>query len=230
MPHRNVQTGKASKHATKEFYLKQPIYRSALAAALSLAALSAHAADANDKNVHFLLKAGLTGGGDTITTIEYTDGTSDSIKAGGLVQLGGGVSWQSPELPVAVQLTANYQVTDSRAAKNGSAKFSRFPIEATVYYTGVQQWRFGAGVRSDLSPEYSGHIDGVYSESMKFKNATGAIVEAGYSFAPRQWVNVRYVSEKLKATSYTNNGMSFNTNNLGKVDGSHFGVFYQFEF
>ena len=40
-------------------------------------------AQAQERNVRGVLGLGLTGGGDTLATVVYTDGSTDSIKSGG---------------------------------------------------------------------------------------------------------------------------------------------------
>lgn len=203
------------------------ICRTLVIAVLALVAASAHAADpmasgSNNPGFHPVLGMDLTFGGDTISTQSYTDGSSSSTRAGGVVQLGGGVAWNSADMPISAQFTINYHV-DNKSASNGTIKFERFPIEGLVFYTGVPNWRFGGGVRFVQSPKFS---DSYLGNSADFKNAIGGVVEAGYSFGPGSWVTLRYVSEKYEQTTY--NGTSLNGSN--KIDGSHFGVGYQYEF
>ena len=206
------------------------ILRRIAAVALTFAASSAFAQNTGS-NTHFVVVAGLTGGGDTIATANFTNGDSENINAGALLQFGAGLIWEVPNSPVAIQVTANFHVSDSSSADNGSLKFSRFPLEAIAYYTDVPQWRFGVGMRATQSPVYKGRVKGSPSESLDFKDAVGTILEAGYSFSPRAWVNVRYVSEKFQPTTYTLGGSSVNfTSDAKKVDGSHFGVSFLYQF
>lgn len=186
-------------------------------------------AAANDAGVHFILSGGLTAGGDTIVTANYTNGRSDNIKGGGLVQLGGGVLWQAANMPLAASFTVNYHV-DNASASNGEARFDRMPLEAIVYYTGVAKWRFGAGVRSVQSAKAIYEVNGA-KETLKFKDATGTLVEAGYGLTPNAWINVRYVSEKYKPSSFTSvSGQTSTIVNPVSVDGSHVGVNFLYQF
>ncbi len=61
------------------------IVTAALAAA-ALAPTLAHAGLESDNPIHPLVGIALTGGGDKLSRIEYTNGTSQSVTAGGLVQ------------------------------------------------------------------------------------------------------------------------------------------------
>lgn len=194
--------------------------RVALGAALA-SPLMAQAA-ANDPGLHVVLSAGLTTGGDTILTAYYDDGDSTNVKAGALVHFGGGVLWQAPDLPLATSLTINYHA-DNASARNGEAKFSRIPIEAIAYYTGVPRWRFGAGVRVVQSPEAKYDV-GATKETLKFDNASGALVEVGYALAPDAWLNLRYVSEKYQPSSFRSGGQTYDLRNADAIDGSHFGL------
>ena len=106
-----------------------------------------------------LFDLGITAGGDKLATVTFTDGTSTSIRAGGLVQLGAGLLWQPAGGPIAVQTTFNYHVDDVNAS-NGSLRFSRYPLEVLDFYTGVPRWRFGAGPRFVFSPRLKVDVPG----------------------------------------------------------------------
>lgn len=190
--------------------------------------LLAHAS-ASDAGLHFILTGGLTAGGDTMVRLNYTDGTSENVKAGRLLQVGGGVLWQAATMPVAASFTVNYHI-DNASAKNGKGQFERTPLEALLYYTGVEKWRFGAGLRAVQSAKATYKVDGD-EETLRFKDTTGAIIEAGYGITPKAWINVRYVSEKYKASTYTAiNGQTYRISDSVKYDGSHIGVNFLYQF
>lgn len=195
---------------------------------ISLASPLAAQAAANDPGLHFMLSTGLTGKGDTIYTVDYTNGDSHKIRAGSLIQLGTGLVWQSATLPLAAAFTANYHF-DRANGWNGSVKFERVPLEAIAYYTGLPRWRFGGGVRFVQSPryEYDVNDDDV---QLKFKDTAGAVLEAGYNITPNMWINLRLVSEKYKPTSVRINGVTSSVGDIGSYDGSHAGVNVVFQF
>jgi hypothetical protein len=195
------------------------------AAALSSLALSAHA-DEPQTGTHFILTAGLTGGGDKVATVQYTNGNSSTLHAGGLVQIGAGVLWQF-EAPVALALTANYHVDDA-TAKNGDATFDRIPLEAIAYYTGENHWRFGGGVRFVQSPKYKAHVDGQSDDSIEFKDTVGAVAEIGYGFNEHAWLNLRLVSENYQVNSVTSGGRTYSAS--GSINGSHIGINFLYQF
>ncbi|WP_148415288.1 hypothetical protein [Noviherbaspirillum massiliense] len=188
----------------------------------------AHAADPNP-GVHFILTGGLTDGGDTILTARYRNGYSDNIKSGGLVQLGAGVLVQMKDVPLATSFTVNYHVDDA-SARNGSLRFERVPLELLAFYTGVERWRFGGGVRFVQSPKATSDVDDE-KETLKFKNTTGAVLEAGFGITPSAWINVRYVSEKYRPKRFTAaNGVTTDVSGEPSIDGSHFGVNFLYQF
>jgi hypothetical protein len=222
------RTGTEYQSTTTGVVMHKSVQQAFAGALLSTLALSAQA-DQLSGGLHPVLSFGITGGGDTIATTKYSNGTSQDIKAGGLVQFGGGVLWQATDVPLATQFTVNYHVDDTTAS-NGSATFDRVPIELSLFYTGVDKWRFGGGVRFVQSPKYKGHIDNVSDKSLNFKNTTGALIEAGYGFTPHMWLSLRFVSEKYQPTTYTNNGVTTDVSNTSSYDGSHIGLNFMYAF
>jgi hypothetical protein len=188
-----------------------------LGAALAIGtAFSAHAADAGTP-FHFLLGIGLTYGGDTLVTVPFTDGTTDNVKAGGLLQVYGGGEYRIND-QFAVQATLGYHVSDTRAASNGSVRFTRVPVDLLALYSVTDKVRLGAGAQFVSGPELKG--SGVASNvSQKYDSTTGAIVEGEYLFSPHVGLKLRYVSEKFTPS-----------NGGAKVDGSHAGLMFNYYF
>ena len=105
----------------------------------------------------------------------------------------------------AAVFSVNYHVSDS-SCSNCDIRFDRTPLELLAYYTGMEKWRISGGVRFVQSPKYRQQINNGYTDSIDFENTTGAVIEVGYGFTPKIWMNVRYVSEKYKPTSVTTSG------------------------
>ncbi|HEY9028402.1 MAG TPA: outer membrane beta-barrel protein [Burkholderiaceae bacterium] len=181
-------------------------------------AFGAHAADAGaPAPFKFLLGAGLTFGGDTLITVPFTDGSHDDIKAGGLVQLYGGGEYQFND-KFALQATVGYHVNDTRAASNGSVRFTRIPVDVLGLYSITDKVRLGAGAQfvSGAELKGSGAADNV---SQKYDSTVGAIVEGEYLFTPHLGLKLRYVAEKYKPRDGGE-----------KIDGSHGGVLFSYYF
>jgi hypothetical protein len=197
----------------------------AVAAFIASIAASGVQAQSNQSNGSFSVRgvvgAGITFGGDKLTEIQTVntntgDTSSQSVTAGGLLQLKGGVEVQfAPAW--ALQTTIGFHVHDT-SISNGSAKFQRFPLEAIVFYQATPQFRFGAGLRKALSPKYS-ESGAVGNLSVDLNSQVGVVLEGEYLFTPKLGVSVRGVSEKY--------GVSGNS---GAINGSHGGVGFNFYF
>lgn len=176
-----------------EIYLKKLFSQLTLALVATLS--SAGAALAADA-IRVVGTAGATYGGDDWQVATSSSGTPLVIRGGRGYTVGAGVSWQSAAYPVMATLVANYHV-DPSAGRNTSAKFKRAPIDAMVYYTGLETLRFGVGLSYIVAPTVKATVDG-QSETIKFKNALGQSFEIGYELAPDLWTNLRLSSEKFK--------------------------------
>jgi hypothetical protein len=175
------------------------------AAAISVAAAAAAPASAqspavDDRNFYFALFGGVTGGGDRIAEVNYSNGDRESIRAGGLVHLAAGVVWQSPQLPLSVQATVGWHA-DSISARNGDVTFYRWPIEVLGYWHGVPNWRLGGGARFVNGAKLESDVNG-FSDTVSFKDTTGFVIEAGYRLGLRGWINLRYIDESYEAESF----------------------------
>lgn len=162
------------------------------------------------KPLRFLLGAGLTFGGDTLVTASYTNGSSDSITAGGFVMIYGGLDYRLDDA-ISFQGTLGYHV-DTITAQNGDVTFSRIPLELLAYYQLNDAFRFGGGARIVNSPELkgsgiAGNINGT------FDNTVGLVIEGEYMMHRTFGIKLRHVSEHYQPSG-----------SPVSVDGSHFGV------
>ncbi|HEX5126848.1 MAG TPA: hypothetical protein VFW00_08910 [Rhodocyclaceae bacterium] len=199
-----------------------------LAGAATIAMATSSASATEPSGLKFVATGGLTYGGDTIVDVHYTNGNHQTLKGGGLVELGGGLQWKASDAPIALQLTGNYHF-DSATARNGQAYFERWPIEGMAYYQPDGRWHAGLGVRYAIAPKARMQIDGGSDQTVEFKNAFGGIAEVGYRFGNSIWVNARYVGEDYTPKSATSNTSTY-TINTNKASGAHFGVNVVFGF
>lgn len=188
-----------------------------LGAALAIGtAFSAQAADATSP-FKFLLGAGLTYGGDNLVTVQFTDGSTDKVRAGGLALLYGGGEYRLND-QFALQATVGYHINDSRAASNGSVKFDRVPVDLLALYSVTEKIRLGGGAQFASGVELKG--SGVAGNiNQKFDSTVGVIAEGEYLFTPHTGLKLRYVSEK-----FTPDGAG------SKIDGSHVGLLFSYYF
>lgn len=180
------------------------------------------------KGLNGLVSAGLTMGGESVLTMDYTNGETAHVRGGNFIQLGIGAQWRLESAPLALALTANYHV-DQSAASNGFGEFVRYPLEAILYYVG-EDWRFGVGARRVLLPEARAkNDDGTYDLRFQFSDANGTIVEAGYAATESLWLNFRVVREEYRAHTATFQGVKYDARPL-KFDGSHIGINFAYIF
>lgn len=177
----------------------------------TLVCAGAAAAQAQERNVRGVLGIGLTGGGDTLATVTYTDGSTDNIKAGGLVHVFGGAEFLvAPQFTV--QATVGYHLDETSGASNGSLRFSRYPIEVLGHFRVAPQVRLGAGARfvNNAKIDSRGVLSGA---RVDFDSTVGGVFEGEWLVTPNIGLKLRYVSEKYKA-----GGVS--------VDGNHGGFYF----
>jgi hypothetical protein len=189
-----------------------------LAAIVLLAAGDAYAQQPQ-RNFRFGLMAGLTGGGDTLATVTFTNGDSENIKAGGLVHIAAGVVWQPPQIPFGGHLMVGYHIDDITAS-NGDLRFSRYPIEVLGYWTGAAPLRLGAGLRFVNSPKLAIDVPGS-NANVTYKDTVGTVVEVGYQPAPNWWISLRGTFEDYEAKSF--NGAAVVA--TGKSSGNSVGLY-----
>jgi hypothetical protein len=192
----------------------------ALSAASLLSVLvtgTAHA-QADDRPVRGILGAGLTFGGEKLATAQFTNGGSQSIRTGGLVQFYGGAEFRLGTL-VTVQATAGYHVDDT-SASNGSIRFSRWPLELLGHVAVNEQVRLGGGIRHINGAKLNASGAGSsIAPNVDFDATTGVVIEGEYRFSPSFGLKLRYVTE-----DYTVKGTP------SKFKGNHVGLMGNFYF
>jgi hypothetical protein len=196
-----------------------------MAAALALTVTAIGAAQAQDttdamptdREIHGVASFGLTGGGETVAVAQFSDGSEQKIRTGGLVELKLGVEYRRAGSALATQINIGYHV-DGIAASNGNARFSRYPLELLGYWHINPNVRLGGGLRWALNPTYS--ASGAAGEgSLNFKSSTGYVLEGEYLFNPQLGLSLRGVSE-----TYNPDGP------LGKISGNHVGLRFNYYF
>jgi hypothetical protein len=192
---------------------KSTIAHFAIGTALAAASLCSHAEDL--RPLHFVIGTGITGGGEKLATVTYTNGDTQDIRSGGLVHYFVGMDVRAAP-HVSVQATVGYHVDSSAGASNGSVRFTRVPIEVLGYFHVNESIRLGGGVRLVNSPELTGR--GVASNvNDSFDNTVGVVLEGEYKFTNWFGLKLRAVSE-----SYRSRGTGF------KANGDHAGLYAAF--
>ena len=158
---------------------------------------------------------GVTGGGEKLATVVYTNGSTQSVKSGGLLHLFGGLEYEAASF--AILGNVGYHVDDTNAS-NGSVKFARMPVELLAFWKANDAWRFGGGVRKAGSAKISSSGAASNVGNITLDSKAGLVLQGEYSFwSERGSVYVRSVTEK-----YTVNKVD--------ISGNHVGLGFAFRF
>ena len=204
--------------------MKQIIALATLAVS-ALAPTLAHAGLDSDNPIHPLVGVAITGGGDKIASVEYANGGSRDITAGGLVQLSGGIEYHEKGQPWGVQATVGYHF-DNTSADNGNQRFQRWPLEVIGLFNLTPKFRMGVGARYAAAAKFTSDGAG-YVGNADFKAQLGGIVMAEWLITPSMGVQLRYVNEKYKVKGAAPNS-SGSTDYT--IDGSHGGIGFNYYF
>ena len=175
-------------------------------AAVAAAVLGASAMPAQ-ADMRWLLKGGFDFGGDTLVTVQFVDGSTDSIKANEGFYIGGGIAYIFPDYNLEAELSASWKYVGITAS-NGDVSFTRFPLEAMVFYP--WSWgRVGAGLTYHVNPNLKS--SGLSSNfDVEFDNAVGAVVQAEYRPSDNLGFGLRYT-----ALDYTIGGFDVKASGVG---------------
>jgi hypothetical protein len=149
----------------------------------TMAALFALPAWARD--LHFIGRFGIEGGGDTVASVQSSNG-EQNVSAGGLVVLAAGLVYAPPTRPFVIESTIGYKV-DNVTGSNGEVKFARWPFELLASYR-VGANRFGGGLTYHMSPTYTCSIDNICADSVTLDNALGGVVQYAWGSYEGSWV------------------------------------------
>lgn len=147
-------------------------------------------------DIRIVATSGLSHGGDAWVVAQAKDGSTVSISGGGNVEVGAGALWSAAQEPLAISLIAGYHYARSTGAHD-AVQFSRVPLEAMAYYTGLETVRFGVGLSEDLSPAVKAVVDGT-ARTIRFANGSGKSFEMGYQVRRDLWTSLRLTSTSYK--------------------------------
>jgi hypothetical protein len=144
--------------------------------ALSTVAL-ASAAEAQGK-VRGMLRLGAEMGGEQVIQFQYADGSTPEVTAGGGLLVTAGAALQAFG-PIEAQLNAGWKYRTIPEASNQTASWSRFPVEALLYYSTPLGLRLGGGATMHLGNvlEASG---AALDTRVEFKNKPGFLFQVEY--------------------------------------------------
>ena len=182
--------------------------------AMALMLVAAVPAASLAADVRPVAKLGFDFGGDNLVTAQFSNGSSESIKANELLYLGGGASIITDSKDIEVEVTLSYKFKNI-SATNGDIKWTRFPLEALVFYR-MPKFRLGGGLTYHVGPKLSGSgvVGGL---NVKVDDALGVVLQGDYLFTQKASLGLRYTNLSYKA-----NGVSANSNGVGVTFGVRF--------
>ncbi|MDC2889383.1 hypothetical protein [Psychrosphaera algicola] len=165
-------------------------------------------------------------GGDDMGTLEYDDGSTSDVSAGGGFTMGGGVDIgiNSESFgfskPIGVKLSGAYKF-DSATADNADITFDRFEFTILPYVQLNEKVTLGAGVSFHTGVELSSEMDGSSSESYEFDGATAFVAELGFKQNEQLSWGFRFTSVEYSLANYSG---------VEATSGSNFGGFMTYSF
>lgn len=204
----------------------------ALLLACPLAALSAPGYETSyetfrsphlDGGFHFVVREGVTTGGDTLATITMANGQKRDIDAGGLYQIALGSRMQFDGVPLSLELNLGFHF-DRDDFEDNEAQIRRTPLEGIVHLNLTENLRIGVGTRIVYAASATTTLSGV-TDWIRFRDARGSIAEIGYHVSPYGWLALRYVREDYFVESHTSSSATTPIMPPGTLyDGAHLGI------
>lgn len=150
---------------------------------------------------------GLHSGGDTLLTAFKSDGSSESISAGGGVSFNVGYQLDADrDGNMAYQIGLGFQ-DDTISASNGSASITTIPLHANMLFNISENFNAGVGILYHLSP--SMRTDGFLAGyNFDFDNALGYAALFNYKIKNPQLDYVMYVGVQITSMQYVLTGAS----------------------
>jgi len=171
---------------------------------LAVLAVPAHA------DTRFLASLGFAHGGDKLATVGFTDGSSQTLRAGSGIALNAGFVHHFDN--ASIQASLGYLVEDT-SATNSNIRFSRYPLEVLGFWRNGDH-RFGGGLVHHFSPTFD--LDNLGSGKLDFDDATGFALEYGWRFISVRYTTIEYSFDAVTGTE--------------KFDGDGIGVYLTYGF
>jgi hypothetical protein len=151
----------------------------------------------------FLLEGGVEYGGDKLLEVLFTNGSTQTIRAGqgGYIALGGQLEFgKIKNLMFRATIGIKYNTT---AADNANIRLTRIPINGLVYWKINQGFRLGAGISTHQSIRFRG--DGFFPDA-NLKSNLGTRLEFGYKWVAITYTAIRYKGEFGQSVSASSIG------------------------
>ncbi len=136
----------------------------------------------------FVGEVGIHFGGDTMVTVNNTDGSTDSLKAGEELSLSAGVTFAISD---AMDFIMTFGIKKEVVfPDDGAISFTRYPLNLLLLARSGN-WHYGGGLTVHMNPIYKVDTD-TQKETVDFKNAPGALLDIRYTVFDGVFVAGRY--------------------------------------
>jgi hypothetical protein len=158
--------------------------------------------------LRFLIGVAGEFGGDPIAEISFTDGNTQSVKAGqGFTVLLGG-QYQFPKAEkFLLRASAGYKYVTTMAT-NAHIRLTRVPIQLSANYMAAKKLRLSAGLVSHQVIQFKS--DGI-DQDRKFTASAGPIFEVAYAGVGITYTTMKYSDQQKASYSASSIGVSFTT-------------------
>ncbi len=139
--------------------------------------------------VRFLIRGGLELGGDEVAEIYFTNGNTQSVKAGqgGTIAIGGQFQFTGLE-KLLLRATAGIKYVTT-AADNAHIRLTRIPINLTANWMVARKVSIGAGLAMHRNIKFK--ADGI-GPDLTFEGASGPTFEIAYSGIGLTYTSMNY--------------------------------------
>ena len=188
---------------TDHFFLRRPALALAAALACAPAAFAATSPadgaspDATPAWIHPLAGVLFTGtvGQDKLTVTNPDSSTAEG-SLGGRYEAFAGAEFPIDPNGLSLRLTAGIHTSADFSSSSGKSEhFTRYPLEATLWYPLNEKLRVGAGARYALRARFSGPGN---KTSDGLSASPGLVFGVGYRIVPHLLLDARYVYERFE--------------------------------
>jgi hypothetical protein len=154
--------------------------------------------------IKFLMTGALEFGGDRVREIYFTNGESQSVRAGqgGSIGVGTQINLTKNE-KFLLRATVGIKYVTTQA-DNAHIRLTRIPLVFTANYMATPKIRFGAGLAAHTNINFK--ADGI-GPDVSFKSASGPVFEFAYSFVGISFTSMKYTD--ADNISYSANAIGF---------------------
>lgn len=175
---------------------------------LSQSFSSAQEAEKKQSPFRFLIAGAMEFGGDPVAEVYFTDGNTQSVKAGQGVSLAVGGQLQLPQAEkLLLRATVGYKYVTT-AANNAHIRLTRLPINLTANWMALRNFRLAAGLANQQNIQFKS--DGM-GRDVELTSSTGPLFEVAYHGLGLTYTALKYKDQESLSYSANAFGISFST-------------------